>query len=366
MQQMAKVFELKPNALNVRVGVVLAVILFLLGVVLAALGAPQYWLSLAFGLLFAASSDPGGDRPYSSRVPWFGGVAIVGALLTALGFALGGGTWVWAALTVFLITLLSGFAAAYGKQAAQAAYLLTIWFIIVLALPYSYARIPWPAQAWPQALAWLAGGALCIVLTFVVSLRRRERQPSPVEPPQQTPPPEAQQQKAPVQLSRPLIVFSVLRALAAAVTVGIAWGFKLPHADWMPVAALVVMKPGLDESLLVAEQRVAGAILGALLAAGFLTVVHDKHLLAVLILVFGALAGAVHAVNYAIYCTCVAAAVLIALGVGEPGNLSANWERVGWTLAGVAIGLGVIVLAGLARKGLQQVSHGRNPSVAPA
>ena len=35
----------------------------------------------------------------------------------------------------------------------------------------------------------------------------------------------------------------------------------LPHADWMPVAALAAMKPSLPQSTLAAEQRLAGAVL---------------------------------------------------------------------------------------------------------
>jgi uncharacterized membrane protein YccC len=156
-----------------------------------------------------------------------------------------------------------------------------------------------------------------------------------------------------VSFSQPLILFSVLRALAVAITVAIAWGFKLPHADWMPIAAIIVMKPGIDDTLFLAEQRVAGTILGALLAAVLLTVVHDKDLLTLFIVACGALAGATSRVNYAIFCTFIATAVLTSLGLGHPGNLSDNWERVAWTVVGAAIGVGVILLAGLASRARQ-------------
>jgi uncharacterized membrane protein YccC len=344
MDHVAGVFEFKADALNLRKGVELLVLMGVPLVVVVSLGVPQYWLSLAFGVLFAALSDPGADHPYANRVLWLAGVAVGGALLTALGFALGRGDWGPVALVAALATLLSGFAAAYGKHAAYVAYLLLIWLLIALALPRSYPFVPWPAQPWPQALAWLAGGALWILLTFVVSVRKRDRQPSPSDPAQHT---------ALVSLSQPLILFSALRAVAVALTVAIAWGFTLPHADWMPVATIVVMKPDHDEALFVAEQRVAGTILGALLAAGLLTAVHDRALLAVFIAVGGALGGAMRNANYAIYCVFVSAVVLTCLGLGHPGSLANNWERVGWTLAGVAIGLGVMLLAGLATKGRQ-------------
>jgi uncharacterized membrane protein YccC len=123
MNQIARVFEPKANALNLPRGVGIMVVMGLLYVVLRALDLPQYYWSLFFGMLYVALSDPGADHPYASRVRWFAGVAVVGALVTALGFALGGGNWGPAVLAAFLFTLLSGLAAAYGKHAAAAAYL---------------------------------------------------------------------------------------------------------------------------------------------------------------------------------------------------------------------------------------------------
>ena len=47
----------------------------------------------------------------------------------------------------------------------------------------------------------------------------------------------------------------------------------MPNADWMPVATIVAMKPSLQQSALVAEQHLAGATLGAAVAALFLLTV---------------------------------------------------------------------------------------------
>jgi hypothetical protein len=79
--------------------------------------------------------------------------------------------------------------------------------------------------------------------------------------------------------------------------------------------------------------------------------VHDKDLLVVCVVVGAALLGATQAVNYAIFCTLVATLVLIGLDFGKPLNLTDNWQRVAWTVAGAAIGLAVLLLAGLAAKG---------------
>lgn len=69
-------------------------------------------------------------------------------------------------------------------------------------------------------------------------------------------------------MTKPLIAFAVLRAIALTIAVAIAFGLHLPNADWMPIAALVAMKPSLDQTTLAAEQCLAGALIGAIAAAG--------------------------------------------------------------------------------------------------
>lgn len=57
---------------------------------------------------------------------------------------------------------------------------------------------------------------------------------------------------APVKLTRPLILFAVIRAVAVSITLAIAFGLHLPNADWMPIAALAAMKSSLQQSTLAA------------------------------------------------------------------------------------------------------------------
>ena len=51
---------------------------------------------------------------------------------------------------------------------------------------------------------------------------------------------------SPRPLTRPLILFAVIRAIAVSIAVAISFGLKLPSADWMPIAAIVAMKPSLS------------------------------------------------------------------------------------------------------------------------
>ena len=153
MTRLKKVFEVKWQGLNLRRGAVFAVVLGLLIVVGVLPHDRRYFLSAIFGALLVALSDPGGK--YGPRV------------LTALGFGIGGGPWGYVVLAAFVATSLAGLAVKYGLHRFVAAYLLNIWFIIVLGLPTLLSfGLPRAfhsglihTEPWKQALAWLTGSA---------------------------------------------------------------------------------------------------------------------------------------------------------------------------------------------------------------
>ena len=226
MTRVAKVFELNRQGFNLRRGVIFAVILGLLIIVGVLPHERVYFLTALFGGLSVALSDLGGD--YSSRVPRMAIFAVAGALLTALGFGIGGGAWGWVVLAVF---------------------------------------------------------------------------------------------------------------------VAIAFGLQLPSAYWMPVAAIIAMKPSLQQSTFVAEQRVAGTVVGAAVAAVVLLAVDNKTALEVIIVVLFALAASIRTVNYAWYSAAMAGAILIGIDVPHPSSLTDEGRRILWTLAGVGVAVIVMFLA---------------------
>ncbi len=317
-------------------------------IVFWAIGHEQYLLSALFGLLFAGLADPGGRFGYRAvRIAVFG---LIGAALTALGFGIGGDAWGWLVLAAFAVTLVAGLAATFGVHRFVSALLLNLWFVVTLGLAFSFhhhAHIT--SYTWAQVLAWTGGSALWIAVTFIAWLvRGREDRPQPVA--------ELPGDTSRRTLSRPLIMFAVIRALVLAGTVALAFGLDLSHGYWMPIAALVAMKPSLEQTTLVAAQRVAGALIGAAAAALLLLLPASEHGLRLFAIERGlevvALVLFMHGAgirfwNYALYCAAIAAGVLILVDLPQPSSYAAEGYRVLWTLCGVGIGVVVMLLAGL-------------------
>ncbi|MCE0764891.1 FUSC family protein [Pseudonocardia kujensis] len=342
MSRVAALFGLETSKFNVVRGVAVATGLLVPLIVLSLVHQERFWLSVSFGALFVGLSDPGGT--YGYRLPRVALVAAAGALLTALGFGIGDSAWGWIVLAVLIVTVLGGLAVKYGLHTFVAAVLLNVWFVIAVSLPAAYRLDHVQTGAWAQALAWLSGAALwvaCTVVVWLASGRATQRQPAEDLIPGST---------EPVRLTRQVIGFTVLRAVAVSIAVMIAFGLHLPNADWMPVATLVAFKPSLQQSTLAAAQRVAGTVVGAVVAAVFLLAVDSKIALGVVIVVLGALAGTIRAASYTWYTAAVAGVVLIAMDLPHPADLSDEGRRILFTFLGVAIAVMFMLFADLIGK----------------
>jgi hypothetical protein len=341
MSRLAKVFALDRKGLNLPRGLEIAGVLVALGALLVALEREAYVLTFVFAVLFAALSDPGGAFAYrAQRMVLYGAI---GALLTAVGFGIGGGAWGWVVLAAFVVTLLGGLAVKYGLHRFVGGMLLNAWFLIAIAVPAPSKLDGIQTVAWKQALAWLVASAIWIALTGTVWLirGRKDRPQWIAEIPGST---------AAVKLTRPVVLFALMRALAVAIAVAIAFGLDVPNTDWIPIATFVAIKGSLQQTTLVAEQRVAGALLGAALAALFLVTVHDKHALEAVIILLAVVAASIRTVNYALYCAAIAALVLIAMDLPHPADFADEGRRVLFTLVGVGIGVLVMLLASVLQK----------------
>ena len=116
------------------------------------------------------------------------------------------------------------------------------------------------------------------------------------------------------------------------------------------MATIIAMKPSLQQSALIAEQRIAGTVVGAAVAALVLLAVDNRTALEVIVVVLVALAASIHGVNYAWYTAAMAGAILIAADVPHPSNLADEGRRILFTFAGVGIAVIVMFLADLLQK----------------
>jgi Fusaric acid resistance protein-like len=363
---LSKVFELIPAGLNWPRAVMILDVMLVPLVVFAAIGHEEYLLSAVVGVVFTAAADPGGSYGYrASRVAIFG---LIGAGLTALAFGIGGSAWGWLVLAAFAVTLLAGLAVMFGAHRFVAAYLLSVWFIIALGIAFSFhhhTRIT--SYTWAQVLAWTGGVALWIAVTFIAWLvRGRQDRPEPFS--------EMPGDTSRHPLTRPAIMFAVIRAVAIAGTTALAFGLDLSHGYWMPIAAIVAMKPSLEQTTVVAVQRLAGALIGAVAAAlvllipvsehglRLLSITHALEVVAIVLLMH---AAGIRFWNYALYYTATSAGVLILLDLPQPSNYGAEGYRVLWALCGVATGVLVMLLAGLLAKRTAKAPPGQPANVPP-
>ncbi|MEV8034667.1 FUSC family protein [Streptomyces sp. NPDC086182] len=351
MDRLARVFAVDRKGFSVPGAVGAAGVLLVTLIAIDQLNQQKYFLSVVMAVLFVALSDPGGGYPDRAlRMTVF---ALFGAALTALGFYVGGHAWGYMVLALFVVTLLSGLAVRFGRHTFAAGLLLNVWFIITLVLPASYSQAHIPTKGWQQALAWLVGAGAWLAFTCIVWLasRRAWRPRAVMEIPGDT--------GGPVELTRPVVFYALIRALAVAGSGAIAFGLHEPNASWLPLATLIAMKPDLAQSKLVAVQRLLGAALGAVVAVPVLLAVDNDDALKAIVIVLAALAASLHGVNYLYYCAAVACGVLIAMDVPNPTNYASEGRRVLFTFIGVAIGVVVMFLADLLQK------HNATPTTPP-
>ncbi|MEU9338886.1 hypothetical protein AB0D49_38025 [Streptomyces sp. NPDC048290] len=156
-------------------------------------------------------------------------------------------------LAAFAVTLAAGLAVVFRVHGSVAALLLTVWFLVALSLAvnlHQHSRVS--SHTWGQVTAWAGGTVLWIMAAFLGWLiRGRHDQPQPIA--------ELPGDTSRRKLTRPLVMFAVIRAVVIAATVALAFGLDLSYGSWMTIAAVVAIKPSLEQATTVSVQRLAGA-----------------------------------------------------------------------------------------------------------
>jgi len=129
-------------------------------------------------------------------------------------------------------------------------------------------------------------------------------------------------------------------AAAIAITTTVYRVMELPRGYWMPITALLVLKPDFHDTFARGVARIGGTILGA----GVATVIVREFepgpaTLAALVVAFVWGCYAVFRVNYALFTVCVTGYVVFVLMLSGVGEMTAATTRAIDTIAGGALAL---------------------------
>jgi hypothetical protein len=288
-------------------------------------------VALAAGHRFAAvviagSAQSVGFGAFQRRL-WFHGGAMV---LATLGMALSAAVGELAAhLPWTLLLLVTFWAFCYGMSGAISSPASWVGQQCCIFLVVSSAVPGAPAQAALRAAGVLAGGFLqfvCILLLWRFWPPAHTTYSDPVI---HTP---GWQRRAILEnltFRSSIFRYALLLALTGLAAQGIAELVHFPNAYWIPMTALIIMKPDLLMTSARSIARIGGTLAGAALATLLaITLRPDGILLSLLIVGSMYLAYAMQNVNYALYVIPLTAYIAFILAVGKTPERSTAEHRV--------------------------------------
>jgi hypothetical protein len=285
-------------------------------------------------LVIAGSAQSVGFGAFQRRL-WFRGGAMV---LATLGMALSAAVGELAANLPWVLLLLVtfwafcyGMSGAISSPASWVGQQCCIFLIVSSAVPGA------PAQATLRAAGVLAGGLLqflCILFLWRFCPPARTTVSDPVlHPP-------GWQRRAVIEnltFRSSTFRYALLLALTGFVSQAIAQQVHFPNAYWIPMTALIIMKPDLLLTHARSIARIGGTLVGAALATLLaVTLRPDGIWLSVLIVGSMYVAYSLQNVNYALYVVPLTAYIAFILAVGRTPEISTATHRVVATsIAGV-------------------------------
>jgi MFS family permease len=142
--------------------------------------------------------------------------------------------------------------------------------------------------------------------------------------------------------------YSLLVAITLATTTELYRRLQFPSGYWIPMTALLVLKPGITDTVNRAIARVLGTVTGAILASFCIAHLHPSSIvLAGLTLLFGWLSYGTLNVNYALYSSFITGYIVFLLSLASaPGPVIAQRRALCTALGGsIALGVRLIVIS---------------------
>jgi uncharacterized membrane protein YccC len=277
-------------------------------------------------LVMAGSAQSVGFGAFQKPLWFRGGPMVVATLGMALSAALGelaaNRPWVLLLLVTFW-AFCYGMSNAISSPASWVGQQCCIFLVVSSAVPGS------PHAAALRAAGVLSGGFLqflCILLLwhFFAPARTTYSEPGIHTP--------GWQRRAIVKnltFRSSTFRYALLLALTGFVAQGIAQWLHFPNAYWIPMTALIIMKPDLLLTNVRSIARLGGTLVGAGLATLIATTLRpDGIWLSLLIVVSMYLAYALQNVNYALYAIPLTAYIVFILAVARTPEASTAEHRV--------------------------------------
>jgi hypothetical protein len=276
-------------------------------------------------------------------------------LLVTLGIGTGTFVGMVAGHTNFILVLIAGCAGfIYGMLSLRQAGVSwvgqqsTVFLLVASAFPFS------PRAAAIRSLLVMAGGALQIIISSILLRVLPQLRTDLLSVARYVRDEHSALRQHVEQAARSLIKRDTApSALPYAIRLGITLGvsteiyrqFAFANGYWIPMTALLVLRPGLSDTANRAIARTAGTLAGAMIASYALA--HLKPgppALAILVLLFAWLSFSLNLVNYALFTLVLTAYIVSLLALNAlPGNVVA-YHRAISTLIGGGLALTVRLL----------------------
>jgi hypothetical protein len=287
--------------------------------------------ALAAGHRFAAvviagSAQSVGFGAFQRRLWFRGGPMVLATLGMALSTAVGelSANVPWAMLLgVTFWAFCYGMSSAISSPASWVGQQCCIFLIVSSAVPGT------PQQAALRAAGVLTGGFLQFVCILVLWHFFPPARTTYSDPMMHTPGWQRRAIMANLTFHSSIFRYALLLALTGLVAQGIALLVHFPNAYWIPMTALIIMKPDLLLTNARAIARLGGTFVGAALATLVaMTLRPDGIWLSVLIVVSMYLAYALQNVNYALYAVPLTGYIAFIIAVGRAPEASTAEHRV--------------------------------------